>query len=61
MEVSPDMTSRRLEGLETGVDYWVRVTASTRRGEGESTQIVTVTPVNNGTQWNMFIFYIDGS
>ena len=42
------MTSYVLGDLEARVEYWVRVSASTRMGEGESTQIVTVMPVNKG-------------
>ncbi|WAR05588.1 DSCAM-like protein [Mya arenaria] len=47
LDVSPTLSSFLLRDLEPGVDYWVRVTASTRMGEGESTQIVTVAPVND--------------
>ncbi|KAH3692732.1 hypothetical protein DPMN_193886 [Dreissena polymorpha] len=47
VEVPPEFMFFLLRDLEVGVDYWVRVAASTRMGEGDSTQIVTVTPVNN--------------
>ncbi|XP_053408969.1 cell adhesion molecule DSCAM-like isoform X3 [Mercenaria mercenaria] len=47
IDVPPDQSAYVLHGLEPGVNYWVRVTANTRMGEGESTQIVTVMPVIN--------------
>lgn len=46
LEISPNKTSFVLGDLESRVEYWVRVSASTRMGEGESTQIITVMPVN---------------
>ena len=51
--MEPSDLSFVLSYLESEVHYWVRVTASTRMGEGESTQIVTVTPINRG---NILIF-----
>lgn len=48
IDVPPDQSSYVLHDLEPNVNYWARVSANTRRGEGESTQIVTVTPVTNG-------------
>ena len=48
-EVAPNKTCFILGDLESRVEYWVRVSASTHMGEGESTQIVTVMPVNKGT------------
>ena len=48
IEVEPSDLSFALNDLEGNVNYWVRVTANTRMGEGESTQIVTVMPINKG-------------
>lgn len=50
IDVSPDQSSFVLRDIEPNVNYWVRVTANTKMGEGESTQIVTVMPVINGKE-----------
>lgn len=47
IDVSPGQSSFVLRDLEPNVNYWVRVSANTKMGEGESTQIVTVMPVVN--------------
>ena len=55
IDVPPGQTSYVLHDLETDVNYWVRVSANTRIGEGESTQIVTVMPVVKGI-FNGYIY-----
>lgn len=46
--VSPDLTYFVLDDLEMKTTYWVRATANTAMGEGDSTETVTVVPKNNG-------------